>query len=240
MAFTSSDDLARARVLVPALRATVIPNGVDVERFRPGPHLPAGDGRTVLFFGTLNYFPNQDAVLQFLRQTWPLLERSNPSAKLKIVGPYPTPEVLAFQGPKIEVTGLVDDVRPHISAAACVVAPLRVGGGTRFKIIEAMALARPVVSTTIGAEGIGATAGRDILIADEPAAFAAAVDRVLRDPHLEGRLGAAARRLVEERYGWGAVAADLEAFLLRLLDEAPPHRTGQPRSSHAGRERPGR
>ena len=224
VAFTSANDLSRARALVPALRATVIPNGVDIDRFRPGPHLPPCDGRTVLFFGTLNYFPNQDAVLQFLRETWPLLERSNPSAKLKIVGPYPTPQVLAYQGPKIEVTGLVDDVRPHLSAAACVIAPLRVGGGTRFKIIEAMALARPVISTTIGAEGIGTTAGRDILIAEEPEAFAVAIDRVLHDPRLAHRLGTAARQLVEERYGWNAVATDLEAFLRRLLEEGPPRR----------------
>lgn len=211
--FTSQNDAERARALFPGIRAAVIPNAADVDFFQPRPTDPAPDGRTVLFFGTLDYFPNQDAMLFFLREIWPRLEASCPSARLRVIGPRPTPEVLAYRGPRIEVLGLVDDLRPYLAEAACVIAPLRVGGGTRLKILEAMAMGKAIVSTALGAEGIALERERDLLIADDPAAFAAAVGRVLADPELGRRLGAAARSLVEARYSWRAVTLDLEGFL---------------------------
>jgi glycosyltransferase involved in cell wall biosynthesis len=133
------------------------------------------------------------------------------------VGQQPTPEILSFQGPRIEVTGKVDDLRPHLSSAALTVVPLRIGGGTRFKILEAMAMARPVVSTAIGAEGIEARPGQDILLADDPVAFAEAVGRVLDDPRLGNEMGRLGRALVEARYSWDAAGGRLEAFFLELL-----------------------
>jgi len=220
--FTSADDEARARALLPSIRSAVIPNAADLEYFRPRPDLPPSDARTALFFGTLNYFPNEDGVRHLLQDIWPLLERSHPRARLKVIGADPTPEVLSHRGPRVEVAGLVDDLRPHLSEAAVTVVPLRVGGGTRFKILEAMAMGKPVVSTTIGAEGIVATPGRDILLADDPGAFAAAVGRVLDDPDLARRLGAAGRALVEKHYSWTAVAGDLERFFRDLIDEPRP------------------
>jgi polysaccharide biosynthesis protein PslH len=220
--FCSEADEERARVLVPKLRSAVVPNAVDVEHFRPSPALPPSDGRTVMFFGAINYFPNVDGLLYLLRDVWPLLEKSHPQARLKIVGQYPTPQILAFQGPKVEVTGKVDDLLPHLSSAAVTVVPLRVGGGTRFKILEAMSMARPVVSTSLGAEGIAAEPGKDILIADDAAAFAAAVGRVLDTPALGQKLGARGRALVETHYSWAAAGARLERFFFELLAQRPP------------------
>lgn len=214
--FTSQNDFERARSLFPGVRAAVIPNAADVDFFQPRPTYPPPDGRTLVFFGTLDYYPNQDAMLFFLKEIWPRLAASHPNARLRVIGPRPTPEVLAYRGPRIEVVGLVDDLRPHLAEAACIVAPLRVGGGTRLKILEAMAMGKAIVSTALGAEGIAAERERDLLIADQPAPFAAAVGRVLDDPELGRRLGSAARALAEARYSWRAVALDLEAFLQKI------------------------
>jgi polysaccharide biosynthesis protein PslH len=217
--FCSEADEQRARELVPSLRAAVVPNAVDVEHFRPSPALPPSDGRTVMFFGAINYFPNVDGLLYFLRDVWPRLEETHPEARLKIVGQYPTAEILAFQGPRVEVTGKVDDLRPHLSGAAVTVVPLRVGGGTRFKILEAMAMGRPVVSTSLGAEGIAAQPGRDILLSDDALGFAAAVGRVLDDAALGADLGARGRALVERYYSWEAASGRLEHFFFELLEK---------------------
>jgi glycosyltransferase involved in cell wall biosynthesis len=216
--FCSEADEQRARALVPTLRSRVVPNAVDVDEFRPAPHLPPPDGQTVMFFGAINYFPNVDGLLFLLREIWPLIERSHPRARLKIVGQHPTSQILAFRGPRIEVTGKVDDLRPYLASAAVTVVPLRIGGGTRFKILESMAMARPVVSTSIGAEGIDARPGTDILIADDPVSFARAVGSVLDDRALAAELARRGRALVEEKYSWSASAQRLERFFYELLE----------------------
>jgi glycosyltransferase involved in cell wall biosynthesis len=210
--FCSDEDEARARALEPKLRSAVIPNAVDVDDFKPRPADPPPDGCTVMFFGAMNYFPNVDGLLYLLREVWPVLAQSHPRARLKIVGQHPTPEIRAFQGPRVEVTGAVDDVRPHLAGAAVSIVPLRIGGGTRFKILEAMAMARPVVSTSLGAEGIEAEPGRHLLLADDAAGFAAAVGKVLDDAALGRRLGSEGRALVEARYSWALAARRLEQF----------------------------
>jgi len=219
--FCSEADERRARALVPGLRSEVVPNAVDIDEFRRSPGHPLPDGSTVLFFGALNYFPNVDGLLHLLDDVWPLLAASHPAARLKIVGQHPPPEILARRGPRVEVTGRVDDLRPHLASAAVTIVPLRIGGGTRFKILEAMAMGRPVVSTSLGAEGIDARPGVDLLIADEPRDFAAAVGRVLDDPGLADALGARGRALVEKGYSWTAAARRLELFLERLLAARP-------------------
>lgn len=215
--FTSAPDQMRARAVVPSLRSRVVPNAVDVEFFRPRPEDPLSDARTVLFFGTLNYFPNLEGVLYFLREIWPRLSESHPEARLKIVGAAPPPEVLAYRSPRVELTGLVDDLRPHLAQAAVAIAPLLVGGGTRLKIVEAMAMAKAVVSTSLGAEGIAATPDKQILIADTPESFAAAVGRALDNAGLRASLGQAARALVEQRYSWQVAAESLEDFFHEVL-----------------------
>lgn len=213
---TSAADEARVLGEEPGARTKVVPNAVDVETFRRRAGDPARDGRTILFFGAVNYFPNTEAILHFVRETWPLLAARRPEVRLKIVGPNPPSQILALAGERIEVTGFVEDLRPHLAGAAVSVVPLRIGGGTRLKIVEAMAMELPIVSTRLGAEGLDVRDGVDLLLADEPAAFAAAVERILDDPALGDRLAAAGRRLVETRYSWTAAARTLEGFMQEL------------------------
>ncbi len=214
--FTSRDDQRQALALCPSLQSAVVPNGVDVEYFRRRPEHAPPDGRTIVFFGTLGYFPNQDGMLHFLGETWPRLQQLRPDVRLKVLGPRPTPEVLRHQGPTVEVTGRVDDLRPHLARAAAIIVPLRVGGGTRLKIVEAMAMGRPIVSTTVGAEGIDAVPERDLLLGDTPEAFAAQVCRLIDSPDLGARIGASARALAEREYSWASVGDRLERFLFQL------------------------
>jgi glycosyltransferase involved in cell wall biosynthesis len=120
---------------------------------------------------------------------------------------------------RVEVTGLVDDLRSEIERATVVIAPLRIGGGTRLKILEGMAHGKPIVSTSIGAEGLAVAHGRDMLLADTPEAFAHEIGRVLTEPELGAKLGRAARQLAEDRYSWRTAASALEAFYHGLLDQ---------------------
>jgi glycosyltransferase involved in cell wall biosynthesis len=224
-AFRTSDGVAvcsaadRQRVLrdVPSARTVVVPNAADVEHYRPRPGDPAPDGRTVVFFGLLSTLPNIDGVDWLVREIWPQVLQARPDARLKILGKDATAEVEALGGPTVEVVGFVSDLRPHLAAAAAIVVPLRLGGGTRLKIVEAMAMARPVVSTTLGAEGIDAISGEHLVLADTPPTFAAEVVKLLEDPRAGARLGAAARTLVEERYSWAGAAGALGSFYREIL-----------------------
>jgi sugar transferase (PEP-CTERM/EpsH1 system associated) len=217
LAVTSARDEARVRAARPGARVAVVPNAVDLERFRPRPSDPPPDGRTVLFFGALDYFPNTDGILFFLDHVWPRVLARHPAARLRILGRRPPAALLARRSGCVEIPGFVEDLRPSLAGAAAVVAPLRIGGGTRLKILEAMAMARPVVSTALGAEGLEVSHGRELLLADEPGPFAAEVVRLLEDPALGARLGAGARALVEERYAWRASARALERLLRDLV-----------------------
>jgi glycosyltransferase involved in cell wall biosynthesis len=165
----------------------------------------------------MDWLPNEDGMTHFVRDILPLVRQAEPGATLSIIGRAPTPAVRKLADEHgVEVTGSVDDVRPHVAAGSVYIVPLRIGGGTRLKIFEAMGLGKAVVSTTIGAEGLPVTDGADIVIADEPAAFAAAVVRLIRDDAARTRLESAARRLVVERYDWSAVAQDFEDALTRV------------------------
>jgi glycosyltransferase involved in cell wall biosynthesis len=156
-------------------------------------------------------------MLFFCREVLPLIRREEPDVTLAIVGRAPTPSVARLaQQHGIVVTGRVDDVRPYISGAAVYIVPLRIGGGTRLKIFEAMSMGKAVVSTTIGAEGLPVTDGAHLLLADEPALFAGAVVRLLRDVGHRRSLEAAARELVVKRYDWTAVAGQFERALMRF------------------------
>jgi glycosyltransferase involved in cell wall biosynthesis len=225
-AYRSADGVAvcsvadQERILreLPGIRTVVVPNAADVEHYRPRAGDPAPDGRTVLFFGLLSTLPNVDGIRWFVQEIWPRITRVRPDARLKILGKGAPPEVRALAAPGIEVVGFVEDLRPHLASAAAVAVPLRLGGGTRLKIVEAMAMARPVVSTTLGAEGIEARPGGEILVADEPEAFAGAVVQLLQDEASGARLGSAARRLAEERYSWEGAATAMEGLFGRILD----------------------
>jgi polysaccharide biosynthesis protein PslH len=214
----SSADEKRVLNDVPSARTLVVPNAADVDHYQPRPGDPPADGRTVVFFGLLSTFQNLDGVLYLVKEIWPLIEARRPDARLKIIGARPPREVLELAGPKVEITGLVDDLRPHLASAGALVVPLRIGGGTRLKIVEGMAMQKGIVSTSLGAEGIDAVPGRDILIADDPQGFAAAVVSLLDDPGLAARLGRAGRKLATERYAWSAAARRLEGFCQDLLE----------------------
>jgi glycosyltransferase involved in cell wall biosynthesis len=210
-------DQKRLAMDAPSARTAVIPNGADVENVRPRDTDPAPDGRTILFFGLLATVPNVDGVLYFLREIWPLIVAARRDARFVVVGADPAPAIRAQAGPGVTIVGAVDDLRPHLSAASVVVVPLRLGSGTRLKILEAWAMARAVVSTALGAEGLDGVPGRHLLIADDPSQFASSVLRVLGEPGLAGELGRAGRALVSERYSWRSSAQALEAFFRQAL-----------------------
>src|SRR5262245_45838464 len=203
---------------VPEALTAVIPNAADVEYYQPRPTDPPPDGRTVVYFGLLRYVPNVDGVIHFIKDIWPRIAEAHPEARCKIIGGRPPPSLLALAGPRVELTGFVSDLRPHLAAAAAVVVPLRLGGGTRLKIVEAMAMGKAIVSTALGAEGIEATPGRHLLVEDQPWAFANAVNRLLAKPDLAMHIGKSARQLAVERYDWSAAAQALEQFYRQILE----------------------
>lgn len=195
-------------------RTAVVPNGVNVTEFAPSAVPTEAD--TLVFFGANNYFPNHDALLYFIDEILPKVVARRPNVKLKIVGPGVQPAVQAKQSKHVEIVGFVDDLMPHLERASAIVVPLRIGGGTRLKIVEAMAKSKAIVSTRIGAEGIDVTHERDILLGDTPADFADSIVRVLENPKLAEDLGKKARELAEQRYSWRAIVAQLELFYGRL------------------------
>ncbi len=213
----SVEDERRIHAEIPAARVVLIPNAADVVHYQPRDSDPKPDGRTVVFFGLLSTFPNIDGVTFLLREIWPRVAAARPSARCKIVGARPPQAIRDLAGPGVEITGFVEDLRPSLASAAAIVVPLRVGSGTRLKIVEGMAMGKAIVSTTLGAEGIDATPEKDILIADDPAAFAAAVIRLLDEPRLGATIGEAARTLAVARYSWSAAAASLEGFFDQVL-----------------------
>jgi polysaccharide biosynthesis protein PslH len=206
---------------LPKVRTAVIPNAADVEYFRPRPGDPPSDRRTVVFFGLLSTVPNIDGVMHFIQDIWPRISRKHPEARFKIIGGKFPASLQSLAGPRVELTGFVPDLRPHLAAAAALVVPLRLGGGTRLKIVEGMAMGKPIVSTTLGAEGIDAIPGQDLLIEDHPEAFADSVNCLLTDPGLAMRVGLSARRLAVEKYSWSGAARALEDFYHRILESRP-------------------
>ena len=179
----------------------VIPNGVDCQRNQPGLAQPKPN--MLIFNGALTYYANYDAMQHFLSEIYPLIRQRISDGSVIITGSTSGVNLsgLALDD-SIHLSGYVEDIRPVIASAAVCIVPLRHGGGTRLKILEAMALGTPVVSTTKGAEGLEVTPDRDILIADEPAEFANQVVRLLRDAALRTSIAGNARRLVEQRYDW--------------------------------------
>jgi sugar transferase (PEP-CTERM/EpsH1 system associated) len=197
----------------------VVQTGVDTAFYAPRPDEGMARRAHLVFTGSMDWLPNEDGMLYFVRDILPRIRQVEPDATLSIVGRAPTPAVQRLADvPGVEVTGRVDDVRPHIAAGSVYVVPLRIGGGTRLKIFEAMAMGKAVVSTTVGAEGLPVTHGQDVLIADEPARFAQAVVHMIRDVAARRRIASAARRLVVEKYDWSAAAADFERALASAHD----------------------
>ena len=203
----------------------VVPTGVDTRYFTAGPSDPAS--REIVFTGSMDWLPNEDAMQFFCRDILPLIRREEPEVRLSIVGRAPTPAVTRLaEEAGVRVTGSVPDVRPYIRDAAVYVVPLRIGGGTRLKIFEAMAMGRAVVSTPVGAEGLPVVDGRHVVLAHEPMSFARAVVRLMRDAPRRHAVEQAARTLVVERYDWSAVSGELETALLQIAN-CPSERAAQ-------------
>jgi polysaccharide biosynthesis protein PslH len=190
-----------------------IPTGVDTEYFKPTGTVQPKPFNLV-FTGSMDWLPNEDAMRYFTEQILPVIKKEIPSVTLTVVGrnPYPGLLELSARDPSIDVTGRVDDVRPYIEAAAAYIVPLRIGGGTRLKIYEAMAMGKPLVSTTVGAEGLPLRDGDELILADTPEAFAGSVVRVLHDHVFADRLGQRAADRVREEFGWRGVADNFAAL----------------------------
>jgi len=200
-------------------RFVVVPNGVDTSYFYP---MPPISGRRLIFAGRLDQYSNRDAILHFVRAVWPGISTRFPDATLDIIGSNPPASLmeLSRKQPGIRVHGFVPDVRSFFEQAAVAICPIRDGGGTRVKILDNMAMAKPIVSTSIGIEGIEVVPERDVLIADRPEEFVEQISRLFLDDSLRSRLGSSARRLAEERYSWGRIVDTM----LEEYDRVAAHR----------------
>jgi polysaccharide biosynthesis protein PslH len=203
---------------LPPEKVSVIPTGADVDAELYNPELQKPN--SLLFVGSMDWLPNEDAMLHFVKEIFPLVRKSIPEATLSIVGRKPSKTILSLAAnePGIEVTGRVDKVEPYLRDASVYVVPLRVGGGTRIKIFEAMAAGKTIVSTTIGAEGLDVTNGQNIVIADAAQDFANSVISLLRDSNARERIGFNAREHVQKFYSWKAVTKVLDDALNRSLN----------------------
>lgn len=220
MSTNDAEELVR---IAPRARTAVVANGVNTDYFTPQ---PAEETKAVIYAGGMNMFANRDAVMYFLADIWPLLTASVPDLRFFAVGKKPPPEVLAFaaRDPRVIVTGYVEDVRPYVSKAAVYVVPIRVGGGTRVKVLDAMASGKAIVSTSVGCEGIRVTSGEELIVEDSPAGIAAATVALLTDDTRRRTLGAAARRRAEDTYSWSIVGQQLlKAYHLAIEHHAGKH-----------------
>ena len=194
----------RARLAPGARSVLVCPNGRE-----PSAVLPESPEPTVAFVATMGWAPNVDAAVWLGREIWPAVLARVPEARLLLVGKDPAPAVLALAGDHIEVTGTVDDVNPYLARSRVVVAPLRAGGGTRLKIMEALDVGRPVVATSVGCEGMEDLVGRGVVVADTAPALAETIADLLLDPARAAALGRAGHDAVVADHTWDAALAPL-------------------------------
>lgn len=206
-----SDVDARAlRRIAPGVEVAVVPNGLDVQSYATAESAEALPPQSLVFTGTMDYRPNVDAVLWFAHHVYPLIRQRVPEACFYVVGRHPHKRLDPLRGqPGIEITGSVPDTRPFIRAAAVYVIPLLSGGGTRFKVLEAMAMRCPIVSTSMGCDGFPVVSGHDVLLADEPELFAEQVVGLLRDETQREALGKAGMAFAGQ-YDWSAIVPLLE------------------------------
>jgi sugar transferase (PEP-CTERM/EpsH1 system associated) len=203
----------------------VVPNGVDLDNYSLNGSARSSTNR-IVFVGRMDYHANVSGIRWFFREVLPNIRAQWPNIVFQIVGGNPTEEVRKMARPgEIEVTGAVDDVRPYLREASAVVVPLKVGGGTRLKILEALAMGKAVVSTSIGAEGLRIDAGTEVLIADRPEQFAEETIRVLANADLRESLGKAGRQLVERLYSWETIGQRLES-IYETVATSPQSREG--------------
>jgi glycosyltransferase involved in cell wall biosynthesis len=203
----SPTDAAVLRRWLPGLPVIYLPSGVDLDAW-PACFDPQAEDQ-VLFVGNYLHPPNVEGAQWLARQVWPLIRRARPSARLVLAGRAPPPAILSLAAPDILVPGTIDDLRPLYAQASLVVAPIFWGSGVRIKLLEALACGLPIVTTAQAAEGIDLRQGQSALFAEQPAAFAAAILRLLDGPSLRAQLGAAGRAIVERDYDWNRIGARL-------------------------------
>jgi len=197
----------------------VIPNGVDLESFVPGWGHVLPEARSLVFTGAMDYYANVDAVVYFAEEVFPRIRGEIPEASFTIVGSRPTARVRALANrPGIAVTGTVDDVRPYYARAAVCVVPLRIARGIQNKVLEGLAMGRPVVTSTAAAAGLGASIGDEIRVADAPEAMAHEIVRLLRDPEAAEAMGRAGRKFVERTYVWERSMRRFESLVESSLE----------------------
>jgi glycosyltransferase involved in cell wall biosynthesis len=214
----SDHDRKEMLVLARGCMITVVPTGVDTEQYQPAPSITGGPPR-IVFTGSMDWEPNIDAVEYFCRDIFPSVLAQFPDARFQIVGRNPYPRVKKLVSASVEVTGTVPSVAEYLRNATLVIVPLRIGGGTRLKIFEAMAMKKALVSTSIGAEGLDVTSGKDCLLADDAQSFAAAILAVLRDPELRRSYEDNAAALAA-RYDWSQIARRFADALGEAVNEA--------------------
>ena len=206
----SATDEADLKGKAPGVRTAIVPNGVDTEYFQPS---QVNVEPAIIYTGGMNMFANEDAVLYLLKEMWSKIKQAVPGVHFYVIGQDPTKEILeiARNDDSVTVTGFVDDIRPYVARAAVYVVPIRVGGGTRLKVLDALAQGKAIVSTSVGCEGISVTSGTNIRIEDEPADFIRSTVELLTDAKGRLALGTKARELAVEQYSWERIGKVLDA-----------------------------
>jgi len=200
----SDSDARDLAALAPAAQIVVVPNGVDVEKFAPA---ASTERSGIAFVGGMSWFPNADALEYFAQEILPIIRAKDSGVSVTWVGRASASEIERYARNGIRLTGHVDSIQPFVDGAACYVVPLRIGGGTRLKILDGWAMGKAIVSTSIGCEGLDAIDGKNILIRDDPQSFAAAVIAVLRDSALRASLEREGRITAERTYSWEVIGA---------------------------------
>lgn len=195
----------------------VVPNGVDLGYFHPSDQKP--EPHSLVFVGSIGYVPNHDGMKFFLDKILPLIRKQLADIKVYIVGKNPPKEIRQRADENVVVTGFVDDVRPYVWKSSVYVVPLRMGGGTRLKVLEALAMQKPLVTTSIGCEGIDITHGEQALIVDDPEKFSDSVVQLLKDKRLRQKLSSSGYELVREKYAWNVIGDHLDAAYDELTNK---------------------
>lgn len=210
----------------------VIPNGVDMDYFNPNGAVE--EPFSMVFTGSMGYLPNHEGMMYFLDEIFPVIKEKVPQAKIYIVGNKPRPELLDYQSDSVTITGFVEDVRPYIDQASVFVVPLTMGSGTRLKVVEAFSMRKPVVSTSIGCEGLDVEDGENLIIKDNATAFAEAVVELFEDQQLKSKLITNGYELAKQKYDWSVIGESIDEAFLTLKDKTTHYEGEKIKESSSG------